>query len=259
MYYGKLNENKELEYAPSNLGNILNFDKDVDLLKEHGYKPVTDTLRPEYNAFDHYATSEWTENEEGIVKVWTIHEKDKEEVQKAYNDMSLKRGDVFEALILAKGITKAQIRAKIEQADIDATSKALYLNRFDEAIDFYRGHPLFDLMAATLKLTSDQLNKFFSTKNYKHLTTPTLTVSVVPDSATVVINDVEQNSISAPYNTEVSIRITCDGYESHEESLTLIEDATLSIELSEIEVEEPIVEEAVSEEEPIVEEPSTEQ
>ena len=37
------------------------------------------------------------------------------------------RGDVFEALIIAKGLGKAQIRAMIEQAELDTITKALYL------------------------------------------------------------------------------------------------------------------------------------
>lgn len=236
--YGKLNDEGNLEYAPTNKGNILNFDSNIDLLKENGYKEVVDTPRPEYNEFDHYAESSWKESEGKIVREWTILEKDPEEVQKFYNELSMKRGDVFEALILAKGITKSQIRAMIENADIDATSKALYLNRFDEAIDFYRGHPLFDLMANVLGLTSDQLNQFFATKDYKCLVTPTLTIQTVPEDATVTLNGVEQKTISAPKGTEIKVVVSKDGYDTREETVVLQDSLTFDIELEESVFEE---------------------
>ena len=76
---------------------------------------------------------------------------------------------MFEALILARGITKAQIRTMIEQAELDEITKALYLNRFDEALEFYRKFPLFDLLGQALGVTSEQLDNFFITKDYRFL------------------------------------------------------------------------------------------
>lgn len=86
--------------------------------------------------------------------------------------LSMKRGDVFEALILAKGLGKAEIRSMIENAELDATTKLLYLNRFDEAIDFYRGYPIFDLLGEQLNITPAMLDEFFETKDYKKLIAP---------------------------------------------------------------------------------------
>ena len=52
----------------------------------------------------------------------------KEEIQaqerERLDKLSMTRGDVFEALILAKGLTKPQIRAMIEQAELDTVTKA---------------------------------------------------------------------------------------------------------------------------------------
>ena len=52
----------------------------------------------------------------------------KEEIQvqerERLNNLSMTRGDVFEALILAKGLGKAQIRSMIEQAELDTVTKA---------------------------------------------------------------------------------------------------------------------------------------
>ena len=91
------------------------------------------------------------------------------ERQEYIGNLSMTRGDVFEVLILARGITKTQIRAMIEQAELDEITKALYLNRFDEALEFYRKFPLFDLLGQALGVTSEQLDNFFITKNYEFL------------------------------------------------------------------------------------------
>lgn len=91
------------------------------------------------------------------------------EEKERIGNISMTRGDVFEALILARGITKAQIRTMIEQAELDEITKALYLNRFDEALEFYRKFPLFDLLGQALGVTSEQLDNFFITKDYRFL------------------------------------------------------------------------------------------
>ena len=96
-----------------------------------------------------------------------IKAKERERLDK----LSMTRGDVFEALILAKGLGKAQIRAMIEQAELDTVTKALYLNRFDEALEFYRGYPIFDMLGQALGITGEMLDKFFETKDYHELIT----------------------------------------------------------------------------------------
>lgn len=99
---------------------------------------------------------------------YTEEEKQQQEKERIAN-LSMTRGDVFEALILAKGLSKAQIRTMIEKAELDTTTKALYLNRFDEALEFYRGYPVFDMLGETIGITSKMLDRFFKTKDYKEL------------------------------------------------------------------------------------------
>ena len=96
-------------------------------------------------------------------------EEQKQKERKRLDNLSMTRGDVFEALILAKGLTKPQIRAMIENAELDDITKALYLNRFDEALEFYRGYPIFDMIGQILGITSKQLDDFFETKDYTYL------------------------------------------------------------------------------------------
>lgn len=144
--------------------------------------------------------------------------------------LSMTRGDVFEALILAKGLGKVQIRAMIEQAPLDDLTKALYLNRFDEALDFYRAFPAFDLLGATLGITSAMLDRFFDTKNYHYLTTCNLTINPTPANATVTV---EPNP--TPYGEVAHYKVECEGYLSQEGDIEMLQNTTLDVELVAIE------------------------
>ena len=139
------------------------------------------------------------------------------------------RGDVFEALILAKGLGKAQIRAMIEQAELDTVTKALYLNRFDEALEFYRGYPIFDMLGQALGITGEMLDKFFETKDYHYLNTCKLTINPIPENATVTI---EPNP--TPYGETAHYKVECEGYKAVENDIEMLQDTELEIKLEAI-------------------------
>ncbi len=85
-------------------------------------------------------------------------------------NISLTRADVFEALILARGLTKTMLRTFItEDETLNDTEKVLYLNRFDDALAFYRKHPAIDFIASKLNITSENMDKFFDTNDYTWL------------------------------------------------------------------------------------------
>ena len=134
-----------------------------------GYIATTDDVKWKYYS-EH--PDEWDLSDGQLVDITGTEEykaKKLAERQEYIGNLSMTRGDVFEALILARGITKAQIRTMIEQAELDEITKALYLNRFDEALEFYRKFPLFDLLGQALDVTSEQLDNFFITKDYRFL------------------------------------------------------------------------------------------
>ena len=86
--------------------------------------------------------------------------------------LSLTRGDVFRALYLAKQITRDDIRALIKNNElISEAQRELALIDFDEALNFYRGNTLIDTLGLALGITSEQLDKFFETNDYKFLNT----------------------------------------------------------------------------------------
>lgn len=189
-----------------------------------------------------YAGLEIKEVQEGYVisdfELMTIEEKEAKNAQKErerLDKLSMTRGDVFEALILAKGLTKPQIRAMIENAEIDTMTKALYLNRFDEALDFYRGFPVFDMLGQALGVTPKQLDDFFETKDYHYLTDITLKINTTPENAVVTINGTTTKEFSTPYQPNLQLPVTysvaCEGYVAKEDEIVLTENTVLEVTL----------------------------
>lgn len=84
--------------------------------------------------------------------------------------LSLTRGDVFRGLLMAKGVTRAQLRAMIETNEqLTEVEREMALIDFDEALNFYRGNALIDTVGLALGITSEQLDKFFETNDYTYL------------------------------------------------------------------------------------------
>ena len=198
----------------------------------------TIALMPQYEGL------EIQEVEEGYViynsELMTIEEKEAKQAQKErerLDKLSMTRGDVFEALILARGLTKPQIRAMIENVELDDITKALYLNRFDEALDFYRGFPVFDMLGKVLSVTPKQLDDFFETKDYHYLTNITLKINATPSEAIVTINGVETKEFSTPYQPNLQLPVTynvaCEGYVTKEDEIVLTKNAVLDVVLEE--------------------------
>ena len=89
--------------------------------------------------------------------------------------LKLTRGDVFRALLQAKQVTRAHIRAQLEALPEETSeqilTKEMALIDFDEALDFYRGNKLIDTIGFQLGITSEQLDRFFETNDYTYLIT----------------------------------------------------------------------------------------
>ena len=93
-----------------------------------------------------------------------------EQEQERIGELHMTRGDFFEAMLYAKQVGKSQLRALIENSEsIPAALKPIYLNRFDEAGNFYRKYPVFDLLCEELGITTQQLDNFFKSKDWHDL------------------------------------------------------------------------------------------
>ena len=88
-------------------------------------------------------------------------------------NLHMTRGDVFRGLLLAKGVTRADMRGLIEAmpetTPQEKIAKEYALIDFDEALEFYRGVSLIDTVGEQLGITSEQMDRFFDTKDWHEL------------------------------------------------------------------------------------------
>lgn len=113
------------------------------------------------NNIDKY---KWVNNELVVRPEWENEQAIKKEEQ--IKMLKMTRGDLFEYTIISKGLDETDIRALIEQDEsLDTVTKKLYLNRLDNALYFYRGHPAVDFIGSKLGLTKEELDALFEEKN----------------------------------------------------------------------------------------------
>lgn len=102
---------------------------------------------------------------------WEQEQAEKEAIRIA--NLHMTRGDVFRGLLLAKGVTRADIRGLIEampeETPEQRVQKELALIDFDEALEYYRGVALIDTVGEQLGITPAQMDKFFDTKDWREL------------------------------------------------------------------------------------------
>lgn len=140
---------------------IVLFDEDKQKLQN------TITFMPQYQGL------EIKEVQEGYIienfELITIEQKEQEITNKEAERIKMfkmTRGDLFEYTIISKGLDEADIRSLIEQDEsLDAVTKKLYLNRLDNALYFYRGHPAVDFIGDKLGLSKEELDALFEEKN----------------------------------------------------------------------------------------------
>lgn len=107
------------------------------------------------------------DGDEYVLNDEAYKEKQEQKERERIAMLSLTRGDVFRGLLMAKQVTRAQIRAMIENNEtLSILEKEMALIDFDEALNFYRGNALIDTLGATLGITSEQLDRFFETNDY---------------------------------------------------------------------------------------------
>ena len=201
-------------------------------------QPYTEKERNDFIVEQNHNLGYEIRETETALEAWGYTEEEiSQKERKRLDNLSMTRGDVFEALILARGLTKPQIRAMIENAELDTMTKALYLNRFDEALDFYRGFPVFDMLGQVLGVTPKQLDNFFETKDYHYLTNITLKINATPSEAIVTINGKETKEFSTPYQPNLQLPVTysvaCEGYTTKEDEIMLTENTVLDVVLEE--------------------------
>lgn len=96
--------------------------------------------------------------------------------------LSMTRSDFFDGTIKAFGMTKEALQVIISRVldvmQIDATTKLIALNNYENALNFYRKHTLFSILSNIelpigtngegVRITSEQFDKFFDETNKKN-------------------------------------------------------------------------------------------
>ena len=198
-----------------NDNKILLFDEDKQKLQD------TIAFMPQYQGL------EIKEVQEGYViynfELMTVEEKKEKEAQKERQRLSLlsmTKREMFLGLYQAKGITPDMLKAQITDPQA--------LIEFEYANDYYRGNPLIDVIGAQLGFTTEQLDKFFETRDYHYLTTCKLTINPTPENATVtIIPEI------IPYNTTAHYKVECEGYIVKEGDIEMVKDVVLDVVLDE--------------------------
>lgn len=121
-----------------------------------------------YNNIDHYI---WDGAE--IILNPNYEEEQAEKERERIANLHMTRGDVFRGLLLAKGVTRADMRGLIEAmpetTPQERIAKEYALIDFDEALEFYRGVSLIDTVGEQLGITPHQMDRFFDTKDWHEL------------------------------------------------------------------------------------------
>ena len=141
--------------------------------------------------------------------------------------LNLTAADVERAIYKAKGLDFNDVISLVEKQKATIDIKALQIEL--KANNFYRGNPYIDAVGTILGFTKEQLDKFFDTNDYRYLTTCKLKVNAIPKEAVIEINSEIQSEITVPYGSTVDIVVSCEGYISRKDVLTLTEDRTLEV------------------------------
>lgn len=189
-------------------------------------QPYTDFERINFIVEQNHKNGYEIREAETALEAWgyTEEEKQKQERERI-NLLSMTKREMFLGLYQAKGITPDMLKAQI-------TNPAALIE-FEYANDYYRGNSLIDVIGGQLGFTTEQLDKFFETKDYHYLTTCKLTINPTPAEATVVIDSEVVNEVTVPYGSVVDYVVSCDGYESKANVFEITKDEFLEVVLDE--------------------------
>lgn len=141
------------------------------------------------------------DGEEYVLKDEAWEEKQAQAEAERIARLSLTRGDVFRGLLLARGVTRLQLRGMIEANEqLTEVQKEMALIDFDEALNFYRGNALIDTVGLALGIEPAQLDCFFETNDYTCLLPP-----VEPEEPVEEVQD--DNSTTDTTEPDISVQL----------------------------------------------------
>lgn len=170
-------------YAHINSKNILTG---IDMSKmsadEYGSEDVQniEVDKTLYDNKQKYGIEYYTYKDGEIVKNQNYEEEQAQKERERLNLLSMTKREMFLGLYQAKGITPDMLKAQITNPQA--------LIEFEYANDYYRGNPLIDVIGTQLGFTSEQLDKFFETKDYTYLI-PSEQVEDTSEQFTDIVTD----------------------------------------------------------------------
>lgn len=125
-------------------------------------QPYTDKQRMDFIVEQNHKLGYEIKETETSLEAWGYTEQEKQEQRKEQiAKFSMTKREMFLGLYQAKQITPDMLKAQITDPQA--------LIEFEYANDYYRGNPLIDVIGSQLGFTSEQLDRFFETKDYKEL------------------------------------------------------------------------------------------
>lgn len=137
-------------------------------------KPYTEKKRLDFIVTENHQNGYEIRETETALEAWGYTEEEKQQQEaERIAQLHLTRGDVFRGLLLARQVTRAQIRALIEampdETPEQQIAKEYALIDFDESLDFYRGVQLIDALGQQLGISSEAMTQFFETNDWHYL------------------------------------------------------------------------------------------
>ena len=144
-------------------------------------KPYTENEKIDFIVEQNHNQGYEIKETETTLEAWGYTEEEKQEQRKEQiAKLSMTKREMFLGLYQAKGITPDMLKAQITDPQA--------LIEFEYANDYYRGNPLIDVIGTQLGFTSEQLDKFFETKDYTYVI-PSDQVSEKSDQVTDIVTD----------------------------------------------------------------------
>ena len=148
-------------------------------IKAELLKPYTEEEKIDFIVEQNHNNGYEIKETEKALEAWGYLEEEKQAQEKErINMLSMTKREMFLGLYQAKGITPDMLKAQITDGVNDEANSANALSdsekqkaliEFEYANDYYRGNPLIDIIGGQLGFTSEQLDKFFETKDYREL------------------------------------------------------------------------------------------
>lgn len=152
-------------------------------IKDSLQKPYTEKQKADFIVLNNHQNGYEIRETEEALEAWGLTEEDVTKNREEYlKTLSMTRSDFFDGMIRAFGTDDSSLEIILEEilqhSDINEMEKMIAMNNYKNALNFYRNHPIFDLLTdreiqindcLTPKISKEQWDDFFETKKWEYL------------------------------------------------------------------------------------------